>query len=87
MPSMHAPRPTAVPPSVALRGGVAEGEAIIVQVVADGYADKGPKLSTDISLPGHFIVYAPYRDMLSVSRRIDDEDERERLQDVVDEGR
>ncbi len=64
---------------------VAEGEAIIVQVVADAYADKGPKLTTDISLPGRFVVYAPYRDMLSVSRRIDNEDERERLQDVVDE--
>ena len=64
---------------------VAEGEAIIVQIVADGYADKGPKLTTDISLPGRYVVYAPYRDMLSVSRRIDDEEERERLQDVVDE--
>ncbi len=64
---------------------VAEGEAIVVQVVADAYADKGPRLTTDISLPGRFIVYAPYRDMLSVSRRIEDEDKRERLQDVVDE--
>ena len=64
---------------------VAEGEAIIVQVVADAYADKGAKLTTDISLPGRYVVYAPYRDMLSVSRRIEDESERERLQDVVDD--
>ena len=64
---------------------VAEGEAIIVQIAADAYADKGPRLTTDISLPGRFVVYAPYRDMLSVSRRIDDESERERLQDVVDD--
>ncbi|MDA0262498.1 MAG: hypothetical protein O3A21_09950, partial [Proteobacteria bacterium] len=48
---------------------VAEGETIVVQVVADAYADKGPKLSTGLSLPGHFVVYAPYRDMLSVSRQ------------------
>ena len=64
---------------------VAEGEAIVVQIIADAYADKGPRLTTDISLPGRFVVYAPYRDMLSVSRRIEDEDKRERLQDVVDE--
>ncbi len=64
---------------------VAEGEAIIVQIVADAYADKGPKLTTDISLPGRYVVYAPFRDMLSVSRRIENEDERERLQDVVDQ--
>ena len=64
---------------------VAEGESILVQVAADAYADKGPRLTTDISLPGRFVVYAPYRDMLSVSRRIEDEDERERLEGLVDD--
>ena len=73
---------------IGLRGiarRVAEGESILVQVAADAYADKGPRLTTDISLPGRFVVYAPYRDMLSVSRRIEDEGERERLENLVDD--
>ena len=42
---------------------------------------KGARLTTEISLPGRFLVYAPYGDGIGVSRRLED-DERERLKAI-----
>ena len=43
--------------------------------------DQGARLTTEISLPGRFLVYVPYGDGIGVSRRLDD-DERERLKAI-----
>jgi len=45
---------------------------------------KGARLTTEISLPGRFVVYVPHGDGLGVSRRLDD-DERNRLKAIVKE--
>ena len=45
---------------------------------------KGARLTTEISLPGRFVVYVPHGEGLGVSRRLED-DERNRLQDIVKE--
>ena len=42
---------------------------------------KGARLTTEISLPGRFLVYTPYGDGIGVSRRLED-DERERLKEI-----
>jgi ribonuclease G len=42
---------------------------------------KGARLTTEISLPGRFVVYTPFGDGIGVSRRLDD-DERERLKTI-----
>jgi len=56
-----------------------EGTDICVQVKRDAFGEKGPQLSREISLPGRFLVYGPTGDRLTVSRQIEDKDERERL--------
>ena len=61
---------------------IKRGEKVLVQAVKDPMKSKGARLTTEISLPGRFVVYVPFGEGLGVSRRLD-EDERVRLRDVV----
>ena len=61
---------------------ISRGETIMVQAVKDPMKTKGARLTTEISLPGRFVVYQPNGDGFGVSRRLDDE-ERGRLKDVL----
>jgi ribonuclease G len=61
---------------------ISRGETIMVQAVKDPMKTKGARLTTEISLPGRFVVYQPNGDGFGVSRRLDD-DERSRLKDVL----
>ena len=70
-----------------LRGGqmVSEGEAVLVQVARDAFGEKGAQLSLNLTLPGRLLVYGPATDRLSVSRQIEDEEERDRLLRIVED--
>jgi ribonuclease G len=61
---------------------ISRGQTIMVQAVKDPMKTKGARLTTEISLPGRFVVYQPNGDGYGVSRRLDD-DERARLKDVL----
>src|SRR5438477_11459314 len=61
---------------------ISRGERIMVQAVKDPMKTKGARLTTEISLPGRFVVYQPNGDGFGVSRRLDDE-ERARLKDIL----
>ena len=61
---------------------ISRGQTIMVQAVKDPMKTKGARLTTEISLPGRFVVYQPNGDGFGVSRRLDDE-ERSRLKDVL----
>jgi ribonuclease G len=61
---------------------ISRGETIMVQAVKDPMKTKGARLTTEISLPGRFVVYQPNGDGYGVSRRLDD-DERARLKDIL----
>jgi ribonuclease G len=61
---------------------ISRGQEILVQAVKDPMKTKGARLTTEISLPGRFVVYQPHGEGLGVSRRLDD-DERARLKDIV----
>lgn len=60
-----------------------EGQSILVQVAKDPLGTKGARLTTHISLPGRFVVYLPSVRHLGISRRIEGEEERERLRQLV----
>ncbi len=60
-----------------------EGQSIMVQVSKDPLGTKGARLTTHISLPGRFVVYLPTVRHLGISRRIENEKERERLRQLV----
>ena len=61
---------------------IKRGETILVQAVKDPMKTKGARLTTQISLPGRFVVFVPQGEGLGVSRRLED-DERNRLKDIL----
>ncbi len=61
---------------------IQRGQQILVQAVKDPMKTKGARLTTEISLPGRFLVYVPNGEGLGVSRRLDDA-ERQRLKDIL----
>ncbi|MBI1238755.1 MAG: Rne/Rng family ribonuclease [Alphaproteobacteria bacterium] len=61
-----------------------EGQALLVQVVKDPIGDKGARLSANVTLPGRLLVFVPNQRGLALSRRIEDEAERARLQAIVE---
>jgi ribonuclease E len=60
------------------------GDEIIVQIIKEGIGTKGPTLSTYISIPGRILVMMPGMSKFGVSRKIEDEDERRRLRQILD---
>ncbi|MDH5333216.1 MAG: Rne/Rng family ribonuclease, partial [Thermoleophilia bacterium] len=63
---------------------IQRGQEILVQAVKDPMKTKGARLTTEVSLPGRFLVYVPYGEGLGVSRRLDDA-ERQRLKEILRE--
>ena len=61
---------------------ISRGQTIMVQAVKDPMKTKGARLTTEISLPGRFLVLVPNGEGQGVSRRLDD-DERLRLKDIL----
>jgi ribonuclease G len=57
---------------------------ILVQILKEPIAAKGPRLSCELSLPGRFIVLTPFNDIVAVSRKIHSSEERKRLQKIVE---
>ena len=61
-----------------------EGQDILVQVAKDPLGTKGARITTHLSLPGRHVVFMPTLNHLGVSRKIEDEAERERLKTIVE---
>jgi ribonuclease G len=62
-----------------------EGQEIIVQVSKAPIGNKGSRVTTRVSLPGHFLVLMPTTAHIGISRRIEDEEERNRLRETLAE--
>ena len=62
-----------------------QGQELIVQVVKDPLPNKGARISTHVTLPGRYLVLLPTVRHAGVSRRIEDEAERERLVALIEE--
>src|SRR5512140_1154554 len=61
-----------------------EGQELLVQISKEPIGTKGARITAHISLPGRHLVYMPTVDHVGISRRIEDEVERERLKEIVD---
>jgi ribonuclease E len=59
------------------------GDKVIVQVVKEGVGTKGPTLTTYLSIPGQFMVMMPGMDRLGVSRKIEDDQDRRQMRDLL----
>jgi ribonuclease G len=59
------------------------GSEIIVQITKGQIGSKGPRTTTNIALPGRYLVLMPYAGTLGISRKIEDRKERNRLKDIL----
>ncbi len=59
------------------------GDSVVVQITKDAIGDKGPTLTTYISIPGRYLVLMPSMGRTGVSRKIPDEKERRRLKKIL----
>lgn len=57
---------------------------VLVQILKEPIAAKGPRLSCEISLPGRFVVVTPFNEIVAVSKKIHSAEERKRLQKIVE---
>ncbi len=71
----------ATPPSI--NKLLHEGQSIMVQVVKDPLGTKGARLTTCISVPSRYLVYMPNSSLIGISVKIEDEEERERLRNLL----
>jgi ribonuclease G len=68
---------------LAIEQMLSKGDEILVQVTKEPIGTKGPRVTTQISLPGRYLVLMPEADIVGVSRKIEDRDERHRLKEEV----
>ncbi|HHW40608.1 MAG TPA: Rne/Rng family ribonuclease [Syntrophomonadaceae bacterium] len=73
--------------SLPIQNRIREGEEILVQVVKEPFGTKGARVTTQLTLPGRYVVFLPDYDCVGVSRRIGSEKERERLKSLAEEVR
>jgi ribonuclease G len=60
------------------------GSEIMVQVTKGPIGNKGPRVTTNISLPGRLLVLMPLNDQFGISRKVDDPKERQRLRKIIE---
>ncbi len=58
-------------------------QSILVQVVKEPISTKGPRISSELSFAGRFLVLVPFSDRVSVSQKIEDKAEKDRLKKLV----
>lgn len=57
---------------------------VLVQILKEPIAAKGPRLSCELSLPGRFVVLTPFNEIVAVSKKIHSSEERKRLHKIVE---
>ncbi len=70
-------------PKCNIKDIIKPGMKILVQVKRDGTEKKGARVSTHINLPGRFVVFMPNSNFITVSQKIENANERERLVKIV----
>jgi ribonuclease G len=81
--SPEAPKVSPAGPPAPIEDLLREGQDLLVQICRPPLGGKGARLTTHITLPGYYLVYAPTLTHVGVSRRIVDQAERERLLGVL----
>jgi ribonuclease G len=72
-------------PPAAIGDLLHDGQEVLVQVLRGPLGTKGARLTTNLSLAGHYLVFTPTLPQLGISRRITDDAERQRLRALLEE--
>ncbi len=70
---------------IPIQNVIKEGEEIIVQVVKESFKTKGAKVTTHMSLAGRYVVLTPFVPKVSISRKITNKKEANRLKNIGEE--
>lgn len=62
---------------------IKSNQSILVQIVKEPISTKGPRISSELSLAGRYIVLVPFSDRVSISQKIESKEEKERLKRLV----
>ncbi|MBQ9592041.1 MAG: Rne/Rng family ribonuclease [Paludibacteraceae bacterium] len=60
-----------------------QGQDVLVQIVKEPISTKGPRLTSEISIAGRYLVLIPFSDKVSVSQKIKSNEERNRLKQLI----
>lgn len=63
---------------------IESGRPLLVQIVKEPISSKGPRLTTEISFPGRYMVLMPFSDKISISQKIKSSEEKHRLRQLVE---
>lgn len=59
-------------------------QPLLVQILKEPISTKGPRLNAEISLPGRYVVLTPFNNYISISKKIGQKEERQRLQKLIE---
>jgi ribonuclease E len=68
-----------------IQAALKRGQEVIVQVLKEGIGTKGPTLTSYLSIPGRFLVMMPDMDKVGVSRKVEDEEQRHKMREILDQ--
>jgi len=64
-----------------------EGKYVLVQVIKDPLGTKGARLTMHVTIPSRYVVLMPDTDTIGISSKIEDDEERTRLKQIIEAGR
>lgn len=66
-----------------INDAIKSNQSLLVQIVKEPISTKGPRISSELSLAGRYVVMVPFSDRVSVSQKIESKEEKERLKRLV----
>ncbi|MSU23196.1 MAG: Rne/Rng family ribonuclease [Opitutus sp.] len=81
----NAPARSAEPTTKDIPGLYPPGNEIVIQVTKGPIGTKGPRTTTNLSIPGRYLILTPFSDGCGISRKIEDMSERKRLKTLINE--
>ena len=67
----------------AINNAVKNNQSILVQIVKEPISTKGPRISSELSIAGRYIVLVPFSNRVSISQKIESREEKERLKRLI----
>jgi ribonuclease G len=66
-----------------INNALKNNQSILVQIVKEPISTKGPRISSELSIAGRYIVLVPFSDRVSISQKIESRPEKERLKRLI----
>ncbi|MFT5077636.1 MAG: ribonuclease G [Planctomycetota bacterium] len=66
-----------------INDAIKSNQSILVQIVKEPISTKGPRISSELSIAGRYIVLVPFSDRISISQKIESKEEKERLKRLI----